>query len=206
MWDKRYAGEDYVFGTEPADFLRREAGRLSPGSVVLCVADGEGRNSVHLAGLGHHITAMDGSGVALAKARALAEARSVSVDFHQADIAAWPWLPDAYDAVVAVFIQFAAPPLRAAIHAGIARTLKPGGLLLMHGYAPRQVHYGTGGPGAVENLYTLPMLMADFPGWPVLHAADRDAVLDEGRGHSGRSALIDFVARRPPLASGDVAY
>jgi SAM-dependent methyltransferase len=200
MWDQRYAVPDYLFGTDPADFLRAEAHRLPPSSRVLCVADGEGRNSVHLAALGHRVTAMDGSTVAIEKARALAARRGVSVDFHHADIEHWPWQLDAFDAVVAIFIQFADPAFRTAIHRGIAQTLRPGGLLLMHGYAPRQVGYGTGGPPDAENMYTLPQLLQDFAGWPVLHAADRDAVIQEGRGHSGNSALVDFIAFRPALA------
>jgi SAM-dependent methyltransferase len=200
MWDEIYVGADYLFGTEPADFLLHEALRLPPASRVLCVADGEGRNSTHLAGLGHHVTAMDGSGVAVEKARKLAAARDVSVDFRHADISLWDWRPDAFDAVIAIFIQFAGPALRHTIHKGIASTLRPGGLLLMHGYAPRQVGYGTGGPPDPENMYTLPLLCADFPGWQVLHAADRDAEIHEGRGHSGKSALVDFVALRPALA------
>ena len=61
MWDARFAGSDYLFGTEPADFLKREAGVLPPASRILCLADGEGRNSVYLAGLGHQVTAMEQS-------------------------------------------------------------------------------------------------------------------------------------------------
>jgi len=99
--------------------------------------------------------------------------------------------------VAAIFIQFAGPEGRQAIFEGIARTLAPGGVLLLHGYAPRQIGYGTGGPPHVENLYTLDLLHASFPGWDVLHEADYDAEIDEGRAHSGRSALIDFVARKP---------
>ncbi len=48
--------------------------------------------------------------------------------------------------VVAIFIQFAPPADRAMIFAGMKRTLKPGGMLLLHGYRPEQVDYGTGGP------------------------------------------------------------
>jgi len=197
MWNERYASEDYLFGTEPAEFLRREAPRLAPGSEVLCVADGEGRNSVFLAAAGHRVTAFDPAENALAKARRLAEARGVTVAFHRAGVEAWDWAPDAVDAVAAIFIQFAPPDARAAIFEGIARTLRPGGLLLLHGYAPRQVGYGTGGPPHAENMYTLPLLLDAFPGWEVLHAADADAEIAEGRGHAGRSALIDFVARKP---------
>ena len=197
MWNDRYATEDYLFGTEPADFLVRQAPGLAPRSRVLCVADGEGRNSVHLAALGHDVTAFDPAPNALAKAGRLAAAKGVHVALHEAGIEDWPWTPAAFDAVVAIFIQFAAPPARATLFGNIARTLRPGGLLLLHGYAPRQVGYGTGGPPHAENMYTLPLLLDAFPGWEVLHAADRDAEIDEGRGHSGRSALIDFVARKP---------
>jgi hypothetical protein len=41
------------------------------------------------------------------------------------------------------------------------------------------------------------MLATAFPGWPVLHSADYDADISEGAAHSGRSGLIDFVARKP---------
>jgi SAM-dependent methyltransferase len=198
MWDARYAAaEGYLFGTEPSGFVRARAGVLSPGARILCLADGEGRNSVWLAGQGHRVTASEQSGVALEKARALAAARGVSVRFVQEDIETAPWPEAAHDAVLGVFIQFAPPGLRAAIHAGIRRTLVPGGLVLLHGYAPRQIANGTGGPRAVENLYTLDGLAADFPGWEVLVAEDYDADLAEGTGHHGKSALIDFIARKP---------
>ncbi len=197
MWDDRYAGASYLFGEAPNAFLDREAHRIAPGASVLAVADGEGRNSVFLAGRGHRVTAMDSSRVGLDKARALARRRGVSVDFHEADIADWPWERARYDAVAAIFIQFAPPALRDRIFAGMATTLRPGGLLLVQGYAPRQVEYGTGGPPARENMYTLDLLRRAFAGFEELVASDYDAEIHEGSGHSGRSALIDYVARRP---------
>ena len=48
MWDERYGREDFVFGTEPNDFLRDNVGRLQAGAAV-CIGDGEGRNGVFLA-------------------------------------------------------------------------------------------------------------------------------------------------------------
>ncbi|MCU4651730.1 class I SAM-dependent methyltransferase [Roseibacterium sp. SDUM158016] len=195
-WNTRYAGPDFLFGRKPAAFLVREADRLPPGSRVLCVADGEGRNSVHVAGLGHTVTAFDLSANAVAKARRLAEEAGVAVDLNVSGLEDWDWSQEV-DALVAIFIQFLAPPARAEAFARFSRAVRPGGLLLLHGYAPRQVGYGTGGPGAVENMYTLPMLQDAFAGWEVLVAEDYDAVIEEGAGHSGRSGLIDFVARRP---------
>ncbi len=196
-WDRRYDRADYLFGKEPADFVRRTAPLLPPGSRVLAVADGEGRNSVHLAGLGHDVLAFDASPVALRKARALATERGVTVDFREADILDRTWTAETFDAVLAVFIQFLGPADRDRVFAGLRRTLRPGGLLLLHGYAPRQVDYGTGGPPLCENMYTLPLLEDAFDGFEIIEARDYDAEIDEGEGHSGLSGLIDFVARKP---------
>jgi SAM-dependent methyltransferase len=196
-WDARYDRPDYLFGTEPAAFVRRTAPLLPPASRILAVADGEGRNSVHLATLGHHVTAMDASPVALTKARRLAEARGAAVDLHEADILAWDWAASPADVLLAVFIQFLAPRDRARVFAGFRAALRPGGLLLLHGYAPRQVDYGTGGPPSRENMYTLPLLEDAFAGFDIIDARDYDAEIAEGSGHAGRSALIDFVARAP---------
>lgn len=197
MWNDRFAGDDYIYGTEPSQFVTRHAGDLRPGMTLLSVADGEGRNSVYLAGKGVRVTAVDGAPNAVEKARKLAAERGVSIAFEVADLFNWNWPEGAYDAVLGVFIQFAPPPMRQALFAGMARALKPGGLLLLHGYAPRQVGYGTGGPGAEANMYTPDLLRAAFQGYDFLTLDDYDKVIHEGRGHSGKSALIDCIARKP---------
>lgn len=196
MWEERFATPDYLFGTEPAEFVRREAARLKPASDVLCLADGEGRNSVYLAGLGHLVVAMEMAPSAIAKARTLALAQGVTVDIQQADIAAWDWKPNQYDAVFAVFIQFAPPPLRDAIFAGMIRTLRPGGLVFLHGYTPKQLAFGTGGPRVIENLYTPELLAKSFDGLRIELMLTYEAELDEGRAHHGQSAMIDLIARK----------
>ena len=116
------------FGTEPAAFLAREAGAIAPGARVLFLADGEGRHSVYLAGLGLDVVAMEASGVALGKGRDVAKLRGVTVEFRQSGIEDWDW-DQPFDAVVGVFIQFAPPAMRKAIHQGIARAVVPGGLV-----------------------------------------------------------------------------
>ena len=71
-WNKRFETEGYAFGTEPNEYLREHAARWHPGNRVLCVADGEGRNSVWLAGQGISVDAFDISEVGVTKARKLA--------------------------------------------------------------------------------------------------------------------------------------
>lgn len=196
-WNERFDTAAYVFGDAPNRFLVEQADRLAPGSKVLAVADGEGRNGVWLAGMGHHVVSVDASHTGLAKARALAARRGVSIELMVADLLDWDWPDGAYDAVVAIFIQFAGPPGRAAIFAGMRRAIRPGGVILMQGYRPEQLAYGTGGPPVAENMYTEPMLRQAFAGWEIEHLAIHDGVIEEGPGHRGMSALIDLVARRP---------
>lgn len=199
VWDQRYAGaEGFLFGREPNQFLAREAGRLKPGQRVLCLADGEGRNGTFLAGRGLAVLSVDLSPVALAKARALAAERAVTMEFEEANLATWDWPIAAYDAVVAVFIQFAGPKLRARIFAAIEAALKPGGLLLMEGYRPEQLAYGTGGPPHAENMYSEALLREAFAGMEILLLRSYDAEIAEGPAHKGMSALIDLVARKAP--------
>jgi len=208
VWDERYAGEDYHFGTEPNAFLVSQRALLAPGMNCLAVADGEGRNGVWLARQGLHVLSVDNSSVAQAKARKLAGQHGVDMQFELVDLLQeWPIRCDAagnelrFDLVVAIFIQFAAPEQRARIFANVMHSLKPGGLLLLQGYTPRQLEYGTGGPSQAENLYTDALLRDAFAGWDILHLREHDDIIHEGAGHSGMSALIDLIVRKPGQAA-----
>lgn len=202
-WSDRYAaaGEHYLFGTAPNKFLARQAARLTPGMSALSVADGEGRNSVWLAEEGLAVTALELSPVALHKAKRLAAERQVEVDFVQANVLEWAWPEASYDVIAAIFIQFASPAERPILFGLMTRALKPGGLLLLHGYTPKQLEYRTGGPSTLENLYTAALLSEAFADMEILELREHEDQLEEGsgghRGHWGRSALIDLVARKP---------
>ena len=143
------------------------------------------------------VHSIDGSSVAQEKADRLATARGVALELELADLSDWSWPEAIYDVLAAIFIQFAGPELRAAMFDGMKRCLKPGGLLLIEGYRPEQIAYGTGGPRVVENLYTEAMLAEAFAEFEILELAAYDAEIQEGPGHSGMSALVDLVARKP---------
>lgn len=170
MWDERYAQDDYVFGTAPAQFLSAHPGLISSGARVLCVAEGEGRNATWLAQQGCRVTGFDASSVGLEKARKLAAGRGVELDLHQCGIADWDWSQQ-FDLVVGVFIQFVGPDARAALFKGMRKAIAPGGRLMLHGYTPEQVALGTGGPGLTENMYTESLLRDSFADLRVLRLA-----------------------------------
>lgn len=197
VWDQRYDREDYLFGTRPSLFIERHAPKLASGSRILLPADGEGRNSVYLAGLGHKVTATDSSRVALQKARALAATQRVRVDVQLAPIQDYDWPVEAFDAVIGVFIQFAPPDQRTSMFEGMKRATRPGGLVMLHGYTPEQLNHRTGGPSQIENLYTEDLLKEAFRDFRIDVLVTYEAVLDEGEGHKGQSALVDLIAVKP---------
>lgn len=168
-WNTRFQREDYLFGTVPNRFLASQTGHLRPGQRALAIADGEGRNGVFLAKQGLKVLSVDFSPVALAKARRLAAREGVALETECADLANWAWERQRFD------------------------------VILIQGYRPEQIGYGTGGPKELDHLYTAAMLRTAFAGFDILHLAEHDEVIREGTGHDGMSALVDLVARKPEM-------
>ena len=196
-WDARFSSDEYIFGTEPNVWLAQHADLLKPGMRVLAVADGEGRNSVWLAKQGLHVDAFDISPVGIGKARKLAEQQGVDINFSIHSVEDYPWTTGNYDAVVAIFIQFADPDTRATLFKRMKSALKPDGVILLQGYTPKQLEYKTGGPPNLSHLYTEELLQDAFGDLDISELNAYEQVLTEGTQHHGQSALIGLVARRP---------
>ena len=196
-WDTRFSTDSYIFGTEPNVWLSQHLSLLPAGSRVLAVADGEGRNSVWMAQQGLKVDAFDISPVGVGKAIKLAERSGVEVSFQICSAEDFDWKVGEYDAVVAIFIQFADPDTRATLFKRMTSALKPDGVLLLQGYTPKQLEYKTGGPPLVDHLYTEELLRESFADLNILELVSYEDVLREGIQHSGQSALIGLVARKP---------
>lgn len=197
FWEDAYAEDDFIFGTEPNVFLTGCTDLLQPGQHALALADGEGRNGVWLAQQGLKVHSVDFSSNALQKARQLARMQGVAITFEEADLFNWSWPKEDYDVIVAIFVQFAPPDKRDQLFRHMKDALKPGGLLLLEGYTPKQLDYKTGGPSNADNLYTESLLRNAFDDWEILELREYEAFLTEGTRHYGQSALIDLVARKP---------
>ena len=195
-WEGRYRTPDYAFGKEPNYFLAACRTLLPRSGKALAVADGEGRNGIWLAEQGLDVLSIDFSPTAQEKARALAKQRGVSLTIAPADVHAWDYPDAAFDVVVEIFTQFSSPAERAKKWAGMRKALKPGGLLIIQGYTPKQLQYGTGGPKQVENLYTRAMLEAAFGDLRDVTIVEEELEIHEGTSHGGMSAVINLTARR----------
>lgn len=194
-WDERYSDPDYVYGTEPNDYLVSVVDHIPRGR-VLCLCEGEGRNGVYLAQQGCEVTAVDASPVGLRKARQLAAERGVEIQTIVSDLEHFLIGVDAWDAIVSIFCHVP-PDLRARLHRRCIEGLKPGGVLVLEAYTPRQIEYGTGGPPVAELTMHLEALRHELDGLELMHAAELDREVVEGKYHTGRGAVVQIVARKP---------
>ena len=195
-WEDRYRAAEYIFGKAPNYFLASCKMLLPKSGKVLAVADGEGRNGVWLAEQGLDVVSIDFSPSAQQKAEALARERGVKVTFVHADVHAWDYPEAAFDVVVEIFTQFSSPSERARKWAGMRKALKPGGLLIIQGYTPKQLQYATGGPKQLENLYTREMLEDAFRDFRDIRVVEEELDMHEGTGHGGMSAVIGLTGRK----------
>ncbi len=195
MWDQRYDTDEYVYGTRPNGFLERAVAGIPPGD-ALSLAEGEGRNAVHLAARGFRVTAVDASAVGLAKAQRLARDSGVAIDTVVADLADYPVEADRWDLVASVFCHIPATA-RAALHRRVVAGLRPGGRLVLEAYTAAQLGRGTGGPPVAELMMSLDALRRELDGLDFIEARETEREIVEGRLHSGVGAVVQVVAVKP---------
>ncbi|MEN9796063.1 MAG: hypothetical protein RLZZ150_1040 [Bacteroidota bacterium] len=195
QWDERYSASEYVYGTEPNDFLREEYHRIRPGGKVLCLADGEGRNGVFLAQQGFDVTSVDASQVGLEKALALAKANDVMISTVHADLADYDLGVDQWDAVVSIFCHLP-PDLRSRVHNAVTSSLRMDGVVILEAYTVDQLSFKTGGPPVAALMMSAQQLRHDFEALDVIVCGERTRMIHEGALHNGQSAVVQFVAQR----------
>ena len=192
-WEGRFAASEYIFGTAPNMFLAGHKSLLPKRGKALAVADGEGRNGVWLAEQGLEVVAFDFSPTAQAKARALAKVRGVAILTELTEVARYSWPDEEFDVVIDIFTQFSESEERSLKFGGIRKCLKPGGLLLLQGYRPEQLAYGTGGPKCAANMYTRELLEREFSAFRRIQIEEYDVEMHEGVAHAGMAAVIDLI-------------
>jgi SAM-dependent methyltransferase len=195
MWEQRFAGETYFYGTEPNEFLRDSLPTLPKGA-AMCLAEGEGRNAVFLAESGYQVSSVDLTQAGVDKTKRLAEDRGVTVDAVVGDLADFDLGHERWDLVVSIFAHVP-PDVRRSLHRRVVDSLKPGGVLLLEAYTPDQVGRGTGGPQDSELTMTLNGLREEIAPLEFLHSEELDRDVLEGAGHTGHGAVVQVIARKP---------
>lgn len=194
-WNDRYASDDYIYGVEPNDFLKEMSGKIPAKSKVLCLAEGEGRNAVYLAKLGHDVLAVDQSQVGLDKALQLAKKNNVRVNVQCVDLEDFVFEENTYGAIVSVWCHVP-PTLRKKIHEEVHKSLVSGGVFILEAYNPKQINYKTGGPPTTELMMVAEDVKKELLGINVVLAKELEREVQEGAGHSGLSAVTQVLATK----------
>ena len=194
FWNERYAETAYAYGQEANDFLKAQ--QIGSDLKVLCLAEGEGRNGVYLAGLGNDVTCIDYSEEGLKKTSQLAAQNGVEVSCICADLGEMQLKANTWDVIVAIFAHF--PKLvKSHIWPQIFTALKPGGKLIMEVYDQEQLRFGTGGPQQPDLLYSkeelIELIVGDYQSFQI-EKVFRD--VHEGAYHNGASATLQVVATK----------
>lgn len=197
FWNEKFDGEEHLYGTEPNAYIKEKSGLINAAGKVLCLGEGEGRNALFLAKEGHDIVAIDASEVGLAKAHRLTQAHGHTIDAVQMDLAKWNPEGERFDAVVTSYLHLP-QPLRNEVFRKSVTALKPGGFFIGEFFSQDQLKYTSGGPKALELLYTVEDLANILDRQPVeiVHLDKEITHLDEGRGHQGKASVIRVIFKK----------
>lgn len=198
MWNERYNEAEYVFGTEPNDFLRQVFENIPAGGNVLCLAEGEGRNAVFLAEQGYKVTAMDLSEVGLNKALRLASDKGVDIKIEVADLADYQFGEAQWDGIVSIWAHLP-ESVRQYVHTQITPALKPAGVFILEAYTEQQLTMdAVGGPPATqkERFGSLAILRTELADLEELIGTEKLRMISEGKRHQGLSAVVQYLGKK----------
>ena len=197
VWDERFAGEEYYYGTEPNEFVRKQSADLPKGK-ALCLGEGEGRNAAWLASHGFEVVAVALSTVGLRKAQALANRFNASISTVVADLEEYVPAKGGYDLVVITFVHLP-PEVRTKVHRRALAALKPEGYLILQCFSKDQLQFQSGGPKDSALLVTTDDIRFDFLDGHILLLEQSEEDISEGAHHIGHCSVVSCLVQ----AGGD---
>jgi SAM-dependent methyltransferase len=162
------------------------------------LGDGEGRNGVFLAQLGHDVVTVDLSPVGVVKARRLAADRGVEIDARVADLETFELGAASWDCIVSVFCHLP-PALRHKVHAAVPDALRQGGCFVLEAYRAANIGRGVGGPQNSEMTVELEDILGDLgatTGMTIEVGREIEREIVEGKYHNGMSATTQVLAHK----------
>jgi len=193
-WDERYSEPGYAYGESPNDYLVSMVDKIK-GKQVLSLAEGEGRNAIYLASKGFNVTAVDSSVVGLTKANELASQKQVSISTEQADLTDYEPGIEQWDAIISIFCHLP-EVIRKQLHKKVMQALRPGGVLILEAYIPKQLEFATGGPPSASLMMSLDKVAHELQGMELELAQEIERDVIEGKYHHGRAAVLQILARK----------
>lgn len=194
-WDHRFSDEDYIYGEKENQFIHDMSELIPAQSKVGCFAEGEGRNAVYLAKLGHDVKTYDQSAVGLEKTKQLASKNHVAVETVRMDLTKEKVENDPFDAAIMVFGHVPKKDQQFFLN-NIVDAVKSGGLVIFEVYSEDQLNYKTGGPPSHDMLYDPLEVLEWVKSYQCIHFYYGEAVRNEGKGHVGLGHVIQVVIKK----------
>lgn len=195
FWNERYGAEVYAYGTKPNDFFKDQLDKLS-GKRLLLPAEGEGRNAVYAAQNGWEVKAFDTSEKGREKALKLASENKVSIDYEVAGFDQFKAESNTFDVIALIYAHVPSQQRKAYFQKCIA-WLKPGGTLILEGFSKQQLGLESGGPKALEMLFSIEELTDELEGLTFEATSEERISLNEGEFHVGEGEVVRMVAKKP---------
>lgn len=194
FWDDRYSSGNYIYGTQPNRFFKKQLDKLEPGKLLL-PAEGEGRNAIYAAREGWSVDAFDISEKGRKKALELAKRNHVTVNYHLSNYEDFEIKEGFYDVIGLIYAQLHSSQRRS-IHRKLINGLKSGGHLILEAFTIEQIENESGGPEDPEMLYNMDDLRKDFEELNISLAEAKEIDLQEDRHHEGTADVIRLVAQK----------
>ncbi|MCK9371992.1 MAG: class I SAM-dependent methyltransferase [Sulfuricurvum sp.] len=195
FWNERFGREGYFYGIHPNLYLKSHIDLLPSSRSLLFLGEGEGRNAIYAASLGHTVTALDASDIGLAKTAMLAKEQNLEVALIHTDLELWN-PAEFYDAIMCSFLHLN-EPLRTEVFEKAIASLNPAGVFVGEFFSIDQLPKTTGGPKDETLLYTAEELRSILESAPcsIIELYEMDTDLNEGRGHVGIASVVRMAVR-----------
>ncbi len=195
FWNQRYAENETVYGNKPNAYFKLKLDAFNDVGTILLPAEGEGRNAIYAASQGWAVTAFDYSETAKDKALTNASQKNLQLNYTVVDIHQYQ-ATNLYDAIGLIYIHLPTAD-RIVFHQKIIDSLAPGAMLIMEAFSKEQIHNQSGGPKAIEQLYSITELRHDFESLDMIELEEIATDLDEGPFHQGSASIIRLFAKKP---------
>jgi len=192
-WDERYNWPEYIYGTEPNQFLKNFIQQNKPGKILL-PGNGEGRNSVYAGQSGWKVYAFDSSYVARDKALKFAQKLNVNIQYDICSVLDFE-TNHKFDLISLIYLHLK-PDVRNFFHQKIIEYLNDDGHILLEVFSKEQICNSTGGPKDLNLLYAIDELEHDFKGMNIKILDKTKTYLSEGTHHKGEANVIRLLASK----------
>lgn len=182
FWNKKFSDPKTAFKRGASPLLAEAIHTRRPGQ-ALDLGMGEGRNTIYLAEQGWQATGVDLSDVAVAQANTRAAQRHVKINAIVDDLSHYQLGNSQWDLIAAFYVHAWYNGTRPATPARLLAALKPGGVLVIEGFA-----------GPEPFLFQPNELLRDFPSLRVIRYEDTEAEAEWAPGHA--SHIVRFIAEK----------